>query len=150
MKKNDNSAEFEDPVRESRRVAAKVLMEVVRKSEAVLHLEGHPVPIHRLMGDQQVVAALMKIGLFSVGAQSFADMRMESFGGRTAAPPMASVPVSLIAMAFNYAMKVVGPEATKDSLRKDAAKIERAFGAISLDPILMSEISALATQQERG
>lgn len=150
MNKNDDSTPVEDPVRESRRIAAEVVLEVVGKSDAVIHLDGRPVPVTALMTDQQIVSALMKIGLFSVGAQSFSDMRKASFGGRTAAPPMESVPVALITMAFSYAVKVIGKEATKETVRRDAARIERAFGAIPLDPMLMSEIATAAARQERG
>lgn len=136
-----------DQVRESRRVTALVIRDMATRDPIRIMVGGKPFPVPDLLGDPQVIGALLKIGLFSIGAQSFSDMRLDGFGGRTQAEPMENVPAALIGMAFSYALKSTKDETDKVELRKRARRIEKVFGPVPLDPILMSEIAALATKE---
>lgn len=133
-----------DQVRESRRVTARVISDMARRSSARIRIGERSFRIHELLDDPQLVGALLKIGLFSIGAQSFSDMKMEGFGGRTEPDPMIGIPAGLIGLAFCYALRVTGDGADKDDVRRQAKRIEKVFGPVPLDPILMSEIAALA------
>lgn len=138
---------MKDQVRESRRVTALVIRDMAQRDPVRIAVSGRLIPVADLLGDPQVVGALLKIGLFSIGAQTFSDMRMESFGGRTEAQPMESVPAGLIGMAFSYALRVTKDGADKSDVRRHAKRIEKVFGPVPLDPILMSEIAALAREE---
>lgn len=135
-----------DPVKESRRIAARVMIDMASQNGRTVSIEGKEIPIVKLMHDSQLIGAFLKIGLFSAGAQSFSDMRMQSFGGRTEAQPMESVPVSMIGFAFLYALQV-SPKRKEDIL-KEARRIEHYFGPVPLDSILMSELASLTRAEE--
>lgn len=141
-----NESMSTDPIRESRRITAEVIRDVARTSGRSITISGQEVPAHKLLGDATLVGALLKIGLFSVGAQPFSDMRLESFGGRTAGTPMPTVPTAMIAMSFGYALKVGGK--SKEEIVLWARRIEKRLGSIPLDPVLMSEIASLAAEEE--
>lgn len=123
-----------------------MIVEMANASQKTIRVNGTPLLVGQLLQDAQLIGALLKIGLFSVGAQSFSDMRMESFGGRTEAAPMKSVPVAMIGLAFSYALKV-SPEKKEDIL-KESRRLEYHFGPIPLDSILMSELASLTQSKD--
>lgn len=137
----------DDDVRFSRSIAAKAIMDIVRSRGNVILIGNERYPLIKMMDDQKLVISLMKMSMFFVGAQSFSDMTQQSFGGRTAPRPMKNIPVGMVGLAFDYTLKVMGKEVAKNDVIKQAVRIEKRFGKVPVDPILMSEISALAKEE---
>lgn len=135
----------DDEIRQSRRMTASIMLELAEKNNVNISFDGHSVPARTWMSDSQLVGALLKIGLFSVGAQSFSDMKLASFGGRTAGTAMPAIPVAMVALSFHYALRVCDKD--KAAIMKHARRIERAFGPVNMDPILMSEIASLMNEK---
>lgn len=136
-----------DEIRNSRKVAALIIRDMAARDNINIFVSGQSIPILQLLDDSVLMSSLLKIGLFSIGAQSFSDMSGESFGGRTKAEPMLHIPSAMVGIAFSYALRAMPSEPSKEHIRAESDRIEKVFGRVPLDPILMSEIAAMAREE---
>lgn len=139
--------QLSDAARESRRLTAEVLLDVAKtKNKRITIGDGQSMLVN-LFDDEALIGSLLKIALFSVGAQGFSDMTQASAGPRAKGAPLDVIPTGMIALSFGYAIQVTPEEKTE--ILKHARRLERRFGPIPLDPHLMSEIASLAREQEK-
>lgn len=136
-----------DDVRKDRKVVAMLLLDTARNISTSVMIGEKKLLLPQLMGDQQLMAALLKIGLFSAGAQSFSAFTLTDYGPRIQGDPMLHTPAGMIAMAFAYAARCFDGRSKKEIV-SHSRRIEKKFGQVPLDPILMGEISSLAQEKE--